>query len=279
MKKLIRTCIDIIDKPVVRHLLTPFVTGLAVAKNRSPFSLIYFHDGVWIHRQRGGAVVDRKVNFQTLEQFSWGTQETWGQVFSPKEGDTVIDVGAGIGSEIHYYSQMVGKMGKVVAIEAHPQTFACLKKFCELNHLENVVPLHVAVGDHDGSVLINDRSDHIANSIMGVTAGAMVPLKTLDSIVDSLQLEKINFLKMNIEGAERLAIVGMQTCISKIETLCISCHDFIADSGGSDDLRTKSIVRAFLQENRFVIHERASDSRRWIRDQLSGMALERLTPC
>ena len=270
MKKLIRICIDTFDKPLVRHLLTPFVSGLAAVKNRSPFSLIYFHDGVWIHRQRGGAVVDRKVNFQSLEQFSQGTQEIWGAVYSPRAGDTVIDVGAGIGNEIYYYSQKVGRKGKVVAIEAHPETFACLQKFCELNHLENVIPLHVAVGDQDGSVLIDDRSDHVANSIMGTTTGAMVPLKTLDSIVDTLKLEKIDFLKMNIEGAERLAIEGMNGCMSRVDALCISCHDFIADSGGSDELRTKSVVRAFLLENRFEIHERAADSRRWIRDQLSA---------
>ncbi len=273
MKKLIRTCIDRLDKPLIRHFLTPLASGLAVVKNRTPFSLIYYSDGVWIHRQRGGAIIDRKINFQSFKQFSRETQETWGMVYTPRPGDVVIDVGAGIGSEVYYYSKKVGKTGKVIAIEAHPETYACLRKFCEMNQLNNVVPLHVAVGDQEGTVLIDDRSDHVANSIIGAVTGVQVPLRTLDSIVDSMNLEKIAFLKMNIEGAERLAIAGMKTCVSKIEALCISCHDFIADAGGSDDQRTKSVVRDFLIENKFEIITRELDSRSWIRDQLCGYRL------
>jgi len=186
VKNLIRACVDELDRPLIRLGLIPFVSSLAAIKNRTPFALIYPSGGVWIHRQRGGAVVDRRVNFQSIQKFSDGTEDVWGWVYSPKPGDTIIDVGAGIGNETLYYSKMVGSTGKVIAIEAHPATFACLKKFCELNRLSNVVPIHVAVGDQEGRVLIEDREEHVSNSIIGTHGGTEVPMKTLDQIVKEL---------------------------------------------------------------------------------------------
>lgn len=270
MKQLIRTIIDALDKPIIRHCLPPVVSLLAVVKNRTPFALVYFRNGVWVNRQISGVILDRRVNMQSFKQFERDAQEMYGLVYVPKPGDTIVDVGAGIGSEVYYYSKMVGKTGRVIAIEAHPVTFACLREFCEVNKLDNVVALHVAVGDCDGSVMIDDRADHVANSIMGTKAGSPVPLKTLDRILEEQGLGEIDFLKMNIEGAEKLAVVGMKTCISRIKTICMCCHDFIADAGGSDDVRTMAVVRGFLQENQFTIHERSTDKRGWIRDQLNG---------
>ncbi|MBU1240359.1 FkbM family methyltransferase, partial [Myxococcota bacterium] len=239
MKKVIRNIINILDKPVLCHLLPPLAWGLAALKNRTPFGVFYHRDGTWIYRQRGGAVVDSKINFSSIKTFGETTPEIWGYAYEVKVGDTVIDVGAGIGHEIYYYSKAVGPKGKVVAIEAHPRTFACLKKFCELNHLENVIPLQIAIGDQAGHVFIDDRVDHVSNTIMGTASGNRIPMETLDTLIDRLGLERVDFLKMNIEGAERLAIRGMTSSVNRFKAICISCHDFIAEAGGSDDMRTR----------------------------------------
>ena len=65
--------------------------------------------------------------------------------FIPKEGDTVIDIGAHIGRYTIVSSKMVGKTGKVVAIEADMDTFQLLKRNVALNNLTNVLPLNIAV--------------------------------------------------------------------------------------------------------------------------------------
>jgi tRNA G37 N-methylase Trm5 len=64
--------------------------------------------------------------------------------FTPKEGDTVIDIGAHIGRYTITSSKLVGNTGKVVAIEAGPDTFQILKRNVTLNNLTNVLPLNIA---------------------------------------------------------------------------------------------------------------------------------------
>ena len=54
---------------------------------------------------------------------------------------------------------------------------------------------------------------------------------------------------MNIEGAERLAVKGMSEVFSQISALCISCHDFLADLGQSDDFGTKLEVVPRLKKS------------------------------
>jgi hypothetical protein len=91
---------------------------------------------------------------------------------------------------------------------------------------------------------------------------------SLDELVDDLALERIDFIKMNIEGAEKLAIQGMDRTLRKTRTVCISCHDFKADQDGDEALRTKTAVREFLVEKGFRVTTRDDDARPWVRDQL-----------
>ena len=48
--------------------------------------------------------------------------------YQPKPGDTVVDVGAGMGDDTLVFSRMVGPSGRVFSFEAHPDTFRCLQK-------------------------------------------------------------------------------------------------------------------------------------------------------
>ncbi len=64
--------------------------------------------------------------------------------FSPKKGDTVIDVGAAFGFYTIMASKTVGQQGRVVAIEAQPDSFDMLNKNIKLNKLANIQTLNYA---------------------------------------------------------------------------------------------------------------------------------------
>jgi hypothetical protein len=53
--------------------------------------------------------------------------------------------------------------------------------------------------------------------------------------------------------------------------VCISCHDFLADGGGPDELRTKSFVIQFLTEHGFEIRTREDAAEPWTRDYVYGV--------
>jgi len=191
----------------------------------------------------------------------------WG--YTPKVGDVVIDVGAGVGEEALTFSRAVGKHGKVICIEAHPRTFRCLEKLVQYNRLENVLAIHQAVAEPSCETVTIENSDDYLGNRSGTAKGTSVPATTIDAIYQQLGLGKIHFLKINIEGAERFAIQGMTKTLRQTEVLCVSCHDFLAEAGGDDSLRTKSAVQQFLQQSGLKIVEREDpELRPYVRDQV-----------
>lgn len=240
-------------------------------KTRRP-SRVFRDDGVWVQQDRHGVIVNWKPKPKwSLPRFESKAEEFFCYVYRPKPGDVVIDVGAGVGSEAWYFAKAVGAQGRVVAVEAHPLTYLCLTKFCGYNHLENVTPMHVAISDRHGEVRISGGDKHLSNTIVNAASGVAVKAMPLDALVDQLGLKSIDFIKMNIEGAEKLAIRGMTQTLGKTRVVCISCHDFVADRSGDDDMRTKAAVRAFLVEQGFEIVSRDHDPRPFVRDQINAI--------
>jgi FkbM family methyltransferase len=199
--------------------------------------------------------------------------------YLPSEGDTIVDVGANSGWETLFFSRSVGMSGRVISIEAHPRSFRCLSKMCEKNRLENVTLIQAAVADQEREVQLSDSYYHEANSIIGVRGGSGIRVAgtTLDYIFRSLRLSRVDFLKMNIEGAERLALSGMGEMLQITKNVCISCHDFLADEGGPNELRTKADVITFLKQNGFAVLPPKSDGGCTIRDTVYGLNERLLT--
>jgi FkbM family methyltransferase len=188
--------------------------------------------------------------------------------YTPQAGDIVVDVGAGSGLEALPFSRRVSATGRVIAIEAHPLMFRCLEEVCRLNHLTNVTPIHAAVGATNDDVLISDSPNYQANTTI-TDAGVKVSGRTLDSIIASLAVERIDLLKMNIEGAERAALDGMARTIEITRHVAIGCHDFLADWGRGEQMRTRSVVEEFLRRHDFDLLLR-DDKREWLRDTIYG---------
>jgi FkbM family methyltransferase len=249
-------------------------TSFAIAAKHRELCLVYRRrDGYWVHRYREGATVSRRPRVgPTVRQLNARARDYFLQEYVPRPGDVVVDVGAGTGAETYLFASLVGQSGRLYAIEAHPTTYAQLERTCAANRRDNVVPAHLAVADAPGDINISDDAKHIANTVIGGGHGLRVPADTLDRFVEQRGIGRIDFLKMNIEGAERLALRGMQKAIGMTGNVCICCHDFLADRpGGSPDMRTKELVQRFLVDNGFQITDRSADDLRpWSRDYVYG---------
>lgn len=143
-------------------------------------------------------------------------------------------------------------------------------KLCEYNRLVNVVPLNLAVQPVESAVHIKDPNNHIGASIVGTKEGIGVIGTSLEILTEKFGISEIAFIKMNIEGAEKLAIEGMLNCIRNARFASIATHDFITDSGGRDEMRTKSIVLEVCRRNGYKVVMNEHDQRVWIRDHVHG---------
>jgi FkbM family methyltransferase len=216
-------------------------------------------------------LADRQINPRSsLSDYEEMIEESWLHLCDVNKGDVIIDVGAGIGYDTHYFSKKVGDGGRVIAIEAHPQTYTCLKKMCQYNDLSNVTDLHLAVSSEKGKVFIDNPDKHVMSSINTET-GIEVDAVTIDDLVKEQGISSIKYLKMNIEGAEQLAIKGMVESIKKVKYICICCHDFLYPEVKNDFVVTKKLVSKFLTDNGFKLTEREDKNPPWITDQVNGV--------
>ncbi len=140
--------------------------------------------------------------------------------FAPKEGDIVIDIGAHIGRYTITSSKQIGKTGKVVAIEADPDNFQLLKRNIALNKLTNVLPLNYAVFSTRTRMKLYEQSASAKyNSLMLARAAESknyveVNADTLDNILKQNGVNQVNWIKIDVEGAEYEVLKGSAETLS-----------------------------------------------------------------
>jgi FkbM family methyltransferase len=265
----IRRVIEALDTPPTRGLLAKAFTFAG----RS--GLRVFHDGEMWMFEHGGDALPRGFKFDfykwdlenlpaRIDQWREETADCWFYRYKPAAGDTIVDVGAEIGTDALFFSQAVGPTGKVVAIEAAPATYQKLLATIRNNRLTNVVPIDKGVADKQGTMCIsNDQS--IESNFLG-DEGDEVEVDTLDAML--ADVGEIALLKMNIEGAERLAIQAMDAVIARTRHVAIACHDFEADKTGNEWFRTRQLVEDYLKAKGFKVERRSEDPRPYARDHL-----------
>ncbi len=134
-----------------------------------------------------------------------------------KKGDTVVDLGAHIGYYTLIFAKLVGEEGKVIAFEPDPDNFALLKKNVEINGYKNVVLVQKAATDIPGKIklyLSEGRADNrIYDSYDGRKSIEIESINLDNYFKDSS--EKIDFIKIDVQGAEGRVIQGMSLTLQK----------------------------------------------------------------
>jgi FkbM family methyltransferase len=272
-----RKIADFLDRNGGRAILGKITTSLA--RRELGREVEVFHDGrLWIHVVNSTYFPDdRRFCYYGSSFKEWAelptryvkeAEDYWLRHCQLREGDIVFDIGAGHGEDTFAFSKAVGATGRVVAIEAHPLSYELLEAFCRLNHLENTSPLSLAVMDKRGEISMVESGDWRAHAVAveGAPGNIRVASRTLDQICSELlDIRHIDFLKMNIEGAERYALIGMELIIESTKAICIACHDFLADRGSGEHYRTKRFVEKFLVDHGFRTVSYPEDPRDFVR--------------
>jgi FkbM family methyltransferase len=152
--------------------------------------------------------------------------------FHPLEGDIVVDVGAHIGKYTIIASKRVGTTGKVIAIEAHPGNYEILNSNIKLNRLTNVISLNYAVYSKETIIklfLPDEKSNHtIYNTLIQTRAKdeekfVEVNADTLDNLLqrNGISNAEVNWLKIDVEGAELEVLKGAQAIISNSKRIAL----------------------------------------------------------
>jgi FkbM family methyltransferase len=272
-----------LDNPEGRPELARHAT--AAARTAVPGADIeILWDGVWIRRMGPHYFPEPKL-FQTAEPkwlrapdtaaaFLRDAQDYWFHVYKPRHGDVIVDIGAGRGEDVFAFAKAVGPTGHVFGIEPHPVSFQVLTKFCALNRLSNVTTLNYACTDQPAHLQIETLPVWESNYVRaGEPSTTSYPVEGLpfDTLFAGRGVERIDFLKMNIEGAERIALPGCRAMLEQTRFVCIAAHDFRAARGEGEQFRTLEFVSRFLTEAGFQITTRANDPRYYVPYHVHGV--------
>ena len=158
-----------------------------------------------------------------------------------REGDVFLDVGANVGFFTLVAAQAVGDRGRVIAIEAVPPTAARLKENVALNGFRNVSVYELAAMDGPGPVKIakHGLQDRSGQHSLRFTGEDQPFWEVPGAAMDQLPMAKeVAFIKMDIEGAEMLALKGLKKTLERRRAPVILCevtHSFLSDLGSSAD--------------------------------------------
>ena len=176
-----------------------------------------------------------------------------------RPGDVFIDGGANIGEITLHAAKRVGPQGRVVAVEASPEIAQRLRENIELNGLQNVEVVQVALGRYD-----EKRKFHLARgeysgasslTMPGNYSGQSVVVDgmKIDSLVDRERLERIDLIKLDLEGAEFEAMGGAARLLSHEgyrPIVLIEYHREISQRSGWD---LQGLLR-FFEEHEYALH-------------------------
>ena len=169
-----------------------------------------------------------------------------------KKGDVVLDIGANIGFYTKILSELVGETGKVYAFEPDKTNYNYLIK--NAGQLKNVVFYNKAVSDKTGIITLYHSDllnvDHKTYATESYTSTSEIECVAMDDIIPN---QKVDFIKIDIQGFEYFAFQGMQEIFNKNGDLKIITEFYPL---GMYNAKIDAIAFAeLLWKNNFIIYK------------------------
>ncbi len=143
-------------------------------------------------------------------------------------GGTFVDVGANMGWFSLLAAGAVGPGGHVLAVEPNPANVELLRSSARDNGFANIEAHCVALADEPGTVALEtDGSNGRVIPIDGpppapVRASFVVAALPLDDLVERAGLDRVDLVKIDVEGAEPLALRGARRALQTYRPVLVS---------------------------------------------------------
>ena len=179
-----------------------------------------------------------------------GAYERWEtSVFSlnVKHGMNVIDVGANIGYFTLLAARLVGPSGKVIAVEPEENAFSSLKKTVHENQINQVRLLKCGLGRTQGFA-------NLPSAVNGNNSPSLfddsnknklkIQIRTLDEIIENCGLDRVDLLKVDVEGYEPEVFAGGEKALSsgRIRSILVEFNKHWLEKAGWSSLKLRDYL-------------------------------------
>ena len=208
-----------------------------------PFIKIFPARGYWVAQYKRERLYVPSPRTAILGHFLKSYERVYERYFRVKKDEIVLDIGAYIGS----FTMTVAKRAKkVLAIEPDPKNYACLR--ANVSRFANVRTIRKGVWNSKKKLkLYLDSRYPVAHSVVIQPGNKSVDIEVdaLDNIVSELGFNKVDFIKMNIEGAEIEALEGAKQVLKSVKKIVLDAHHI------RDGKPTYPLVCQFLEARGF----------------------------
>ena len=164
---------------------------------------------------------------------------------SPQEAPNILDLGANIGLSVLFFKRLYPQ-SEITAFEADPALFEILKKNIYGNGFNDVKLLNKAIW-HKNEIINFSVEGADGGRIAQKKDGNLVQVQAID-LNEYLTEHHVDFLKMDIEGAEGLVLTACEKSLSKIRWIFVEYHSRVDEKQYLDQ-----IIRILSQQG-FRIH-------------------------
>lgn len=186
---------------------------------------------------------------QNIPEISDSLKQYLLKVFTPKDGDYVLELGAYRGFGTLKLSELVGNKGMVIAVEGDKENFEILKMNINKNRINNVKMFNKIVsekvektsfyiGEGMGKSLIRKLAGRDSTKIKTKT-------DTVDNIISELGNPKIDFISLQINQAEVPALLGMKKLLSQKGLMRVVSAGWYPKKGEKSCYKIQEILESF----------------------------------
>lgn len=192
---------------------------------RYPFSLR--GNLLWSRSLKGWFVPENEAAIENMLHMEGYEPTDW---VTPQEGDVFLDVGSFVGWHAIRAARIVGPSGRVIALEPDSTNRSQLETNLSLNGVANCTILSRAAWSRTGEeVGWYTRKSPDCCKIDLAESSQTVQTTTIDELVRQMQLDRLNWIKMDIEGGEIEALKGAEMSLRRYRpSLFVEVHDTVA---------------------------------------------------
>ena len=161
-------------------------------------------------------------DFEHAGLFWLGGKDKWDvyhlrRILAP--GSVFFDIGANFGYYALTIATALDRQCQVHAFEPNPKTYSRLRQHIEWNDLNDVVHAHqLALSDREGTATLIERADNSGASRLGDDApGLPVQVTTTDAFCRTHEVERVDALKIDVEGFEAKVLYGGRETLSQFK--------------------------------------------------------------
>ena len=205
---------------------------ISVWKRTNPKRILHYKNGIAFNISINKSSISKSLVFQNNYEFN----ETKLVKELIKPGWSVIDIGANFGWYSIHFSKLVGQSGRVFAFEPIPETYEELNSNIKLNFCQNIKAFNLALGDKDGTISFGvpniDGGSGASSEFLKYSKRVQTTMRHLDDVIKEQKINKVDFIKADIEGGELNMLKGAEKLIENfrpkllIEIVDMHCQRF-----------------------------------------------------